>query len=596
MVSLKPPFSATCEFSLRNASSSVMSASSCWVTCGIETQLRCRNPPESFLIRDRGLVSTGPNFAKSTCGHSGRSRTSAPRATTAATAGAPLITPFTNSWTSACVMRPFGPEPLTRARSTPSSRANLRTEGLACGGVPGAGADVLEMASVRPRAGAAGVGAGTAASTGAAFAEGASWGFGAGFVGAAEAFSVSSRMRMGLPCETLSPVLTRNSFTTPAAGEGISIVALSDSTAISDCSGCTASPGLTSTSITSTFLKSPMSGTKTSLWVPMLAQSAIGVPGRAAAEARQAHARSDSHWIGLFRIDPVFLDCFGNDFGFDFALIGERPERRDCHEVTIHFEEVTQLGARIRAAVPIGAEHSVDAAFGDKRSNLVGKGLHVVGSSDHGTFALLKALGHVRDLGLRFRMQHVPTLDREPFAAQLREAGRAPDIRSHAPVGLEQLAGGNDFAQDRSRAQQLHARLFLRAFPKEVHALQDRLLRTRRHRGMLVVFVHHRDVIEHVLLLRDHPTQAILNDDGEFIGKGRIIRNAIGNDRREHMAVPVLMLQSLAIQSRAARRGAEEKPPRALVPGRPRKVPDALHAEHRIEDVERHHDKVRMAV
>src|SRR5467141_1855469 len=443
MVSLKPPFSATWAFSLRKASSSVMSASSCWVTCGIETQLRCRNPPESFLIRDRGLVSTGPNFAKSTCGHSGRSRTSAPRATTAASAGAPLITPFTNSWTSAWVMRPFGPEPLTRMRSTPSSRANLRTEGLACGSVPEAGADVLDMLSVRPTAGAAGVGAGTAASTGASFAAGASWGFGAGFGGAAGAFSVSSRMRMGLPCETLSPVLIRSSFTTPAAGDGISIVALSDSTVINDCSDCTSSPGLTSTSITSTFLKSPMSGTKTSLWVPMLAQFAIGVPGRA--EARQVHARSDGHRIGLFRIDPVFLDRVRNDLGFDLALIGERLERRDCHEVTIHFEEVTQLGAGIRAAVAIGAEHSVDAVFGDKRSNLVGKGLDVVGSSDHGTLTLLEALGHVRDPGLRFRVQHVPTLDRKPFAAQLRQTGCTPDIRSHAPVGLEQLAGGNDF-------------------------------------------------------------------------------------------------------------------------------------------------------
>src|SRR2546428_2155335 len=144
----------------------------------METQLRCRNPPESFLIRDRGLVSTGPNFAKSTCGHSGRSRTSAPRATTAATAGAPLITPFTNSWTSACVMRPFGPEPLTRTRSTPSSRANLRTEGLACGIVPGSCADA-ETGSVRPTAGAAGTDAGTAAGTGPGFAVGASWDCGA---------------------------------------------------------------------------------------------------------------------------------------------------------------------------------------------------------------------------------------------------------------------------------------------------------------------------------------------------------------------------------------------------------------------------------
>src|SRR5437870_6296938 len=266
-------------------------------------------------------------------------------------------------------MRPFGPEPLTRTRSTPSSRANLRTEGLACGVPPGPGADALETDSARPTAGAAGTGAGTAASIGPGFAVGASWGFGADLAGAAGAVSVSSRTRIGLPCETLSPVLTRISFTTPAAGEGISIVALSDSTLMSDCSGFTASPGLTSTSITSTFLKSPMSGTKTSLWVPVLAQSALGVPVRAAAEARQAHARSDGHRIGLFRIDPVFLDCVGNDLGFDLALIGERLERRDCHEVTIHFEEVTQLGAGIRAAVSIGAEHSVDAVSGDERSD-----------------------------------------------------------------------------------------------------------------------------------------------------------------------------------------------------------------------------------
>ena len=62
------------------------------------------------------------------------------------------------------------------------------------------------------------------------------------------------------------------------------------------------------------------------------------------------------------------------------------------------------------------------------------------------------------------------------------------------------------------------------------------------------------------------------------------------------MAVSVLVLQPLAVQSRAAGRGTEKKPPRALVPRRPRKVPDALHAEHRVEDVERHHDKIRMAV
>jgi hypothetical protein len=63
------------------------------------------------------------------------------------------------------------------------------------------------------------------------------------------------------PLATLSPTLTRSSFTTPAADDGISIDALSLSTVIRLCSTLTVSPGLTSTSMTPTSSKSPMSGT-----------------------------------------------------------------------------------------------------------------------------------------------------------------------------------------------------------------------------------------------------------------------------------------------------------------------------------------------
>ena len=62
----------------------------------------------------------------------------------------------------------------------------------------------------------------------------------------------------------MSPSLSFSSFTTPAAEDGISIDALSLSTVISDCSALIRSPGLTSSSITATSLKSPMSGTFTS--------------------------------------------------------------------------------------------------------------------------------------------------------------------------------------------------------------------------------------------------------------------------------------------------------------------------------------------
>src|SRR5438105_2498087 len=63
----------------------------------------------------------------------------------------------------------------------------------------------------------------------------------------------------------LSPSLTFTSLITPADGEGTSMVAFSDSSVTSESSAFTVSPALTRTSITGTSLKSPMSGTLTSI-------------------------------------------------------------------------------------------------------------------------------------------------------------------------------------------------------------------------------------------------------------------------------------------------------------------------------------------
>ena len=71
-------------------------------------------------------------------------------------------------------------------------------------------------------------------------------------------------MAIKSPIFTLSPSLTLSSLSTPAAEDGISIAALSDSTVIKDCSILMVSPTLTRISITETSLKSPMSGTLTS--------------------------------------------------------------------------------------------------------------------------------------------------------------------------------------------------------------------------------------------------------------------------------------------------------------------------------------------
>ena len=62
----------------RKVSSSVMSASSNCVTCGIITQLRASPGAEIFWMRVRASVSIGPNLAKSTLGQGGRPRSASP--------------------------------------------------------------------------------------------------------------------------------------------------------------------------------------------------------------------------------------------------------------------------------------------------------------------------------------------------------------------------------------------------------------------------------------------------------------------------------------------------------------------------------------
>ena len=90
-------------------------------------------------------------------------------------------------------------------------------------------------------------------------------GAGADDAAAAAAACAASSSRISTPSETLSPSAILISATLPAAGEGTSIVALSDSSSTSGSSTATVSPGFTITLMTGTSLKSPMSGTFTSI-------------------------------------------------------------------------------------------------------------------------------------------------------------------------------------------------------------------------------------------------------------------------------------------------------------------------------------------
>ena len=182
------------------------------------------------------------------------------------------MTDWVKAWTSASVMRPLGPLPLTSAKGTPNSRANLRTDGEACGSPTGAPPGMWAAgAAVSSTAMGAATGINTAGATETVAAEaggtmaGAVIGSEAGVAAGVTAAPATSSISTSEPSLTLSPSCTLSSFTTPAWLEGISIEALSDSTVIRLCSARTLSPGLTMSSITVTSAKSPISGTLISM-------------------------------------------------------------------------------------------------------------------------------------------------------------------------------------------------------------------------------------------------------------------------------------------------------------------------------------------
>ena len=130
-----------------------MSASSLCVTCGTLSQERCRNGPDTFLIRDSATVSIGPNLEKSWAGTSGMPDPAA----AAAGAAAGWAGPLRKASRSSLVIRPFGPVGVTADRSTPSSRAVRRT--LRAGVHAFRGAEPAAAGVAAPRAAAACAGA-----------------------------------------------------------------------------------------------------------------------------------------------------------------------------------------------------------------------------------------------------------------------------------------------------------------------------------------------------------------------------------------------------------------------------------------------------
>ena len=271
-------------------------------------------------------------------------------------------------------------------------------------------------------------------------------------------------------------------------------------------------------------------------------------------------------------------------------LVRERFHRRHRHVVTVHLEEPAQLLARVGAAEAIGAEHEI-VVCRQESADLIGKDLHVVGRRRHRTGTVLEALLDVTQTRLRLGMQHVPALRIEPLAAQLIETGDAPDVGRDAEILFEELRSGDHLAQDGAAAQELDPGLLrLRfALAEQIHALEYAFFHAFRHRRMGIILVHHRDVVVDILLLLIHPAQPVLDDHRQLIGERRVVRDALGDARREDVAVSVFVLQPLAVERGASRRAADQEAARAHVARGPRQVAHALKPEHRIKGVERNH-------
>ena len=181
-------------------------------------------------------------------------------------------------------MRPLLPVPLTCVRSTPSSRANLRTDGLACARAKPArrwvppSRDAMPAPRVQARSALARRGCAASPLGGGLcsrrFGSGLCWlrrrGGSRGrrpqaslqfrpapaVSGACCRFAFGFRFDHGdqVALRDARPTCSFISRTTPATVDGTSIVAFSVSSVISGLSSAIVSPGLTSTSMTSTSL------------------------------------------------------------------------------------------------------------------------------------------------------------------------------------------------------------------------------------------------------------------------------------------------------------------------------------------------------
>ena len=83
-----------------------------------------------------------------------------------------------------------------------------------------------------------------------------------------------------------------------------------------------------------------------------------------------------------------------------------------------------------------------------------------------------------------------------------------------------------------------------------------------------------------------------MQDHAHFMGKGRVVADAVGDGASHDVAVAVLVLQPLAVERGTARGAAQQEAAGLHIARSPGEIANALEAEHRVVHVKRHHDAV----
>src|SRR5258707_847231 len=129
-----------------------------------------------------------------------------------------------------------------------------------------------------------------------------------------------------------------------------------------------------------------------------------------------------------------------------------------------------------------------------------------------------------------------------------------------------------------------HVGFFYFAGAEFVQAAENAVFHIAWHRRHSVVLVHQSDVVKNVFAVFVHAANAVLNDDGNFVGERGIVGEQIGHRQRQDVAIAVLVLQTFARKRGAASGAAEQEAACAHIGGGPDKISDALEAEHGVVD------------